>query len=110
MAAKKPNDQQSSKEEKKSDAIRRVFNAMKEAGQEPKPVEILRKLAEEGLNVSPAQISQVIKKLREGTPTKGKKELMFSLNDLVAARKFIAKIGSTEKAKELIEALGNSGR
>jgi arginine repressor len=105
VAAKKQNDQQEPKE-KKSDAVRRVFNTMKAAGTEPKPVEIQRKLADEGIEVAAAQISQVVKRLREGTPTKGKKEHLFSLNDLVAARKFISKIGSTDKAKELIDALG----
>jgi beta-glucosidase-like glycosyl hydrolase len=105
VAAKKQNDQQEPKE-KKSDAVRRVFNTMKASGTEPKPVEIQRKLADEGIEVAAAQISQVVKRLREGTPTKGKKEHLFSLNDLIAARKFIGKIGSPDKAKELIDALG----
>ncbi len=105
MAAKKQNDQQEPKE-RKSDAVRRVFNNMKASGTEPKPVEIQRKLADEGMKVAAAQISQVVKKLREGTTTKGKKEHLFSLNDLIAARKFIGKIGSPKKAKELIDALG----
>jgi hypothetical protein len=107
MAAKKQNDQQQPKDEKKSDAVRRVFNAMKEAGTEPKPVDVQRTLVAEGISVSAAQISQVLKKLREGTPAKGKKELLFSLTDLVAAKKFIGKIGSPKKAKELIDALGS---
>jgi hypothetical protein len=108
MAAKKQNDQQQPTKEKKSDAVRRVFNAMKEAGTEPKPVDVQRTLVAEGTEVSAAQISQVLKKLREGTPVKGKKELLFSLTDLVAAKKFISKIGSSEKAKELIDALGSN--
>jgi hypothetical protein len=106
MAAKKQNDQQQPNE-KKSDAVRRVFNAMKESGIEPKPVEIQRKLTEESIKVSAAQISQVVKKLRDGTTPKGKKEALFSLTDLLAAKKFIAKIGSTQRAKDLIEALGS---
>jgi hypothetical protein len=106
MAAKKQSDQQQPKDEKKSDAVRRVFNAMKEAGTEPKPVDVQRTLVAEGISVSAAQISQVLKKLRDGTPAKGKKELLFSLTDLVAAKKFIGKIGSPKKAKELIDALG----
>jgi hypothetical protein len=107
MAAKKQNDQTQPKE-KKSDAVRRVFNAMTQAGLEPKPVEIQRKLAEENIVVSAAQISQVIKKIRGGATTKGKKETLFSLTDLVAAKRFISKIGSTEKAKELLDALGSN--
>ena len=105
MAAKKQNDQQEPKE-KKSDAVRRVFNTMKDSGTEPKPVEIQRKLADEGIEVAAAQISQVLKKMRDGTPAKGKKQLLFSVSDLVAAKKFIATIGSPDKAKELIDALG----
>lgn len=107
MAAKKQNDQQNQKEEKKSDAVRRVFNVMKEAGTDPKPIEIQRKLAEESIEVSAAQISQVIKKLRDGTATKAKKETLFSITDLVAAKKFIGKIGSTQKAKDLIDAISS---
>jgi hypothetical protein len=109
MAAKKQQDQSQTKE-KKSDAVRRVFNAMKDAGVEAKPVEIQRKLAEENIEVSSAQVSQVVKKMRGGTPARGKKALMFSIADLLAARKFISKIGSSEKAKELIDALGNESR
>jgi hypothetical protein len=105
MAVKKQNDPQEQKE-KKSDAVRRVFTAMKASGTAPKPVEIKRKLAEESVEVSGAQISQVLKKMRDGLPTKGKKELLFSVTDVVAAKKFIAKIGSPNKAKELIDALG----
>ena len=106
MAAKKQNDQQQSKE-KKSDAVRRVFNTMTASGTEPKPVEIQRKLADEGIEVAAAQISQVVKKLRDGTTPKSKKEALFSLTDLLAAKNFIAKIGSTQKAKELIDALNS---
>ena len=105
MATKKQNDQQQT-EEKKSDAVRRVFHAMKEDGLEPKPVDIQRKLAVENVTVSAAQISQVVKKLRDGTTRKGKKELLFSLTDLHAAKKFISTIGSPTKAKELIDAIG----
>ena len=79
MAAKKQNDQQEPKE-KKSDAVRRVFNSMKASGTEPKPVEIQRKLAEENIEVSPAQISQVVKKLRDGKQVKNKKEMVFTLD------------------------------
>jgi arginine repressor len=105
VAAKKQNDQQEP-QEKKSDAVRRVYNTMKASGTEPKPVDIQRHLVEEGIEVSAAQISQVVKKLREGTQTKGKKTLLFTANDVIAAKKFISKIGSPDKAKELIEALG----
>jgi len=105
VAAKKQNDQQEPKE-KKSDAVRRVFNSMKASGTEPKPVEIQRKLAEENIEVSPAQISQVVKKLRDGKQVKNKKEMVFTLDDVRFARKFIAKIGSTDKAIELIGAVG----
>jgi arginine repressor len=107
VAAKKQNEQQEPKE-KKSDAVRRVFNTMKAAGTEPKPVEIQRKLADEGIEVAAAQISQVVKKLRVATPAKGKKELVFTVSDLIAAKAFISKIGSPNKAKELIEAIGSS--
>lgn len=107
MSAKKQNDQQSTKEEKKSDAVRRIFNSMKETGTEPKPVEVQRKLVEEGIEVSAAQISQVLKSLREGKPTKSKKGLLFSIDDVLAAKKFLDRIGSPEKAKELIDALKN---
>jgi hypothetical protein len=105
VAAKKQNEQQEPKE-KKSDAVRRVFNTMKAAGAEPKPVEIQRKLAEENIEVSPAQISQVVKKLRDGKQVKNKKEMVFTLDDVRFAKKFIAKIGSTDKAIELIGAVG----
>jgi arginine repressor len=106
VAAKKQNEQLEPKE-KKSDAVRRVFNTLKASGTEPKPVEIQRKLADEGIEVAAAQISQVLKKLRDGTTPKGKKEVLFSLNDLLAAKKFIANIGSTQRAKDLIDALGS---
>jgi arginine repressor len=107
MAAKKQNDQTQPKT-KKSDAVRRVFNEMRETGSEPKPVEIQRKLADESIVVSAAQISQVIKKMRDGASVKGKKESVYSITDLVAAKKFISKIGSTDRAKELIDALGSN--
>ena len=108
MAAKKQNDQEQPKTEKKSDAVRRVFNTMKEFGTEPKPVDVQRTLVAEGIEVSAAQISQVLKKLRDTTPSKQSKEVLFSLSDLAAAKKFITKIGSNKKAKELIEALGTN--
>lgn len=108
MAAKKQNDQQQSNVEKKSDAVRRIFNTMKESGQEPKPVEVKRKLADEGVDVSAAQISQVLKTLRDGKPAKGKKGTMFSIDDLLAAKKFLSRIGSSDKAKELLDALSNN--
>jgi arginine repressor len=107
MAEKKTTDTQQA-EEKKSDAVRRVFHAMKNAGTEPKPVEVQRKLAEEHITVSAAQISQVLKSLREGKSTKGKKGLTFSIDDLVAAKKFLSRIGSPDKAKELIDVLGTN--
>jgi arginine repressor len=106
MAAKKQNDQPQPKKEKKSDAVRRVFNAMKEIGQQPKPVEIQRTLAEENIEVSPAQISQVVKKLRGENAEKGKKESLYSLADLLAAKKLLNQIGSADKAKSLIDVLG----
>jgi arginine repressor len=108
MSAKKQNEQPESKVEKKSDAVRRIFNSMKERGQEPKPVEVKRRLADEGFEVSAAQISQVLKTLRDGKPAKGRKSIMFSIDDLLAAKTFLSRIGSSEKAKELIDALSNN--
>jgi arginine repressor len=105
MAAKKQSDEHEPKE-KKSVAVRRVFSTMKNSGADPKPVEIKRQLADEGIEVSAAQISQVVKKLRDGTQVKTKKEMVFTLDDVRLAKKFIAKIGSTDKAVELIGAVG----
>ena len=80
---------------------------MKEAGTETKPVVVQRTLTAEGFDVSAAKFSQVLKKLRDGAPAKGNKELLFSLTDLAAAKKFISKTGSPAKTMELIDVLGN---
>lgn len=106
MATKKQSDQEQPKKETKSAAVRRVYNAMKETGAEPKPADVQRSLRAEGINVLAAQISQVLKTLRAGAITKGKKETLFSLSEVTEAKKFLNRIGSAKKAKELLDALG----
>lgn len=96
----------------KSEAIRNLLTS------EPrtKTAEVVAKLASEGIDVSSQLVSNVRARLKKGKGKRGRKPkdetavkkpvTSFSLDALLEARKFIDSIGSLDKARATLDALG----
>ena len=111
-----------------ADEIRGVAKALQVAGTKPRPSVIVAELAKHRIRVSPAQVSQVLKKmgfrpLRKrrkkaeeavpGTPRAAARKTAgagsISVDDLLAAKKAVATLGGTEHALEAIQTLKRLG-
>ena len=100
----------------KSEEIRKVATAMKSAGQKPRPVLIIAQLKKHGIAVSSPQVSMVLKRMGF-TPRKRRssdevaaqgrsiRNGAISVDDLVAAKKFVSQFGGADRALAVIEAL-----
>jgi arginine repressor len=112
----------------KSEAIRGEARAILDAGGQPRPSAIVRALESQGIEVAPAMVSTVLKKMglerrprrgaggparqpvavrepvarREAT---GAAESSFTLHQLIAAKKFVEMVGSPRQAMALLDAL-----
>ena len=118
-ASKKPAEAIASK----ADLIRKVAGIIKAKGEKPRPTEIVKILAEEGVTVAAAQVSMTLKaagyrplrKRRKGKKTAdgvaGKKAVIagrtsqISIDDLLAAKSVASAFGGTDKAIAALQAL-----
>ncbi len=104
----------------KSDAIRKVANAMKAKGEKPRPKTIMDILKKDGIVVSSPQVSMVLKKMgfrprkrRKGktlaaksdSPSTNSKIKKIKIEDLVRAKKVADQMGGVEKALAALKAL-----
>jgi hypothetical protein len=118
-AAKKPAEKITSK----ADLIRKVAGIIKAKGEKPRPTEIVKILAEEGVTVAAAQVSMTLKaagyrplrkrrngkKTAEGVATKkaagAGRTNQISIDDLLAAKSVAGAFGGTDKAIAALQAL-----
>jgi hypothetical protein len=121
-----------SKDVNKSAEIRKVATAMKARNEKPRPVTIIEVLGKQGVEVSSPQVSMVLKRMgfrprrrRKGAAkaaggvavvtTKGNakavrtKATKISVEDLVAAKKAVSRLGGLDRALAAIEALRQFG-
>ena len=107
----------------KADLIRKVAGIIKAKGEKPRPTEIVKILAEEGVTVAAAQVSMTLKaagyrplrKRRKGKKTAegiaAKKAVgagrasQISIDDLLAAKSVSGAFGGTDKAIAALQAL-----
>ena len=107
----------------KADLIRKVAAIIKAKGEKPRPTEIVKILAEEGVTVAPAQVSMTLKaagyrplrkrrkgkKNVEGVTTKkavgAGRVSQISIDDLLAAKSVSGAFGGTDKAIAALQAL-----
>ncbi|MFM7244687.1 MAG: hypothetical protein ACKO40_11040 [Planctomycetaceae bacterium] len=118
---KKPADKKPAADINKSEEIRKVATAMKAKGEKPRPVTIIATLKQKGIEVSSPQVSMVLKKMgfkpRKRRKTvnlaaaaaaankTGKSKAKISVEDLVAAKKAVGRLGGLDRALAAIEAL-----
>lgn len=108
----------------KSEEVRAEARRLLDAGQQPRPSEIVRLLAARDIAVAPAMASTVLKRMgvqgrprrsvaqrakpprREpgGTPPSSPAE-SFTLEQLIAAKQFVETVGSPKQAMALLDAL-----
>ena len=118
-AGKKPAEKITSK----ADLIRKVAGIIKAKGEKPRPTEIVKILAEEGVTVAAAQVSMTLKaagyrplrkrrkgkKTAEGAATKkaivAGRVKQISIDDLLAAKSVSGAFGGTDKAIAALQAL-----
>jgi hypothetical protein len=119
----KPSRSKGSKDVNKSAEVRKVAGAMKAKGEKPRPVTIIEVLRKQGIEVSSAQVSMVLKRMGfrprrrrksgavatkgPGRPPKAtrSKETKITLEDLVAAQKVVGSLGGIDRALATLEAL-----
>ncbi|MFM8890638.1 MAG: hypothetical protein ACKOTB_03270 [Planctomycetia bacterium] len=107
----------------KADLIRKVAGIIKAKGERPRPTEIVRILAEEGVTVAVAQVSTTLKaagyrplrKRRRGEQVAGRvaakraaaagRSSHISMDDLLAAKSVSGAFGGTDKAIAALQAL-----
>ena len=107
----------------KADLIRKVAGIIKAKGEKPRPTEIVKILADEGVTVAPAQVSMTLKaagyrplrkrrngkKNTEGAATKkavcAGRASQISIDDLLAAKRVSGAFGGTDKAIAALQAL-----
>jgi hypothetical protein len=118
--AKKPADKKTAAEINKSEEIRKVATAMKAKGEKPRPVTIIAALKAKGIEVSSPQVSMVLKRMgfrprkrrksddvvaATGANKPGKAKAKISVEDLIAAKKAVGRLGGLDRAIAAIEAL-----
>ena len=108
----------------KSEEIRKLATAMKAKGEKPRPVTIIAALKKQGVEVSSPQVSMVLKRMgfkprkrrKAGSLVaaaaaankankSGKVKAKISVEDLVAAKKAVGRLGGLDRAVAAIEAL-----
>ena len=107
----------------KADLIRKVAGIIKAKGEKPRPTDIVKILAEEGVTVAAAQVSMTLKaagygslrKRRKGEKTAGEtvakkaagagRAHQISIDDLLAAKSVSGAFGGTDKAIAVLQAL-----
>ena len=107
----------------KSEEIRKAATALRAAGEKPRPVTIIAALGKRGIEASSPQVSMVLKRMgfRPRRRKKGAKAASapvsvsakavrgkgtkISVEELVAAKKAISRLGGLDRALAAIEAL-----
>ena len=118
---KKPTEKKPATDINKSEEIRKVATAMKAKGEKPRPVTIIATLKKQGVEVSSPQVSMVLKRMgfrprkrrkagnlaaaAVAANKAGKSKTKISVEDLVAAKKAIGRLGGLDRAVAAIEAL-----
>ena len=121
MSEKKPADKKAAADVNKSEEIRKVATAMKSKGEKPRPVTIIAALKAKGIEVSSPQVSMVLKRMgfrprkrrkagdlvaaATAANKSGKAKSKISVEDLVAAKKAVGRLGGLDRALAAIEAL-----
>jgi transposase len=123
MAEKPADGKKQGKDINKSQEIRNLATALKAKGEKPRPVTIIAALKKQGIVVSSPQVSMVLKRMgfrprkrRKATNyvaaaaaankgTKLKTRSKISVEDLVAAKKAVGRLGGLDRALAAIEAL-----
>lgn len=119
--AKKPAEKKSAADVNKSEEIRKLATAMKAKGEKPRPVTIIAALKTKGIEVSSPQVSMVLKRMgfrprkrrksgelvaaAAAANTSGRSKAKISVEDLVAAKKAVGRLGGLDRALAAIEAL-----
>jgi hypothetical protein len=121
---KKPAEKKPAADVNKSEEIRKLATAMKAKGEKPRPVTIIAALKKQGVEVSSPQVSMVLKRMgfrprkrrkagslaaavavaNKANKT-GKAKAKISVEDLVAAKKAVGRLGGLDRAVAAIEAL-----
>ena len=121
---KKPAEKKPATDVNKSEEIRKLATAMKAKGEKPRPVTIIAVLKKQGVEVSSPQVSMVLKRMgfrprkrrksgslaaavavaNKGSKA-GKSKAKISVEDLVAAKKAVSRLGGLDRAVAAIEAL-----
>ena len=118
---KKPADKKPASDINKSEEIRKVATAMKAKGEKPRPVTIIATLKKQGVEVSSPQVSMVLKRMgfrprkrrksgdlaaaAAAASKGGKSKSKISVEDLVAAKKAVGRLGGLDRAIAALEAL-----
>lgn len=118
---KKSADKKPAADVNKSEEIRKVATAMKAKGEKPRPVTIIATLKAKGVEVSSPQVSMVLKRMgfrprkrrksgdlaaaAAAANKSGKSKAKISVEDLVAAKKAVGRLGGLDRALAAIEAL-----
>ena len=122
--SKKPAEKKPAADVNKSEEIRKLATAMKAKGEKPRPVTIIAALKKQGVEVSSPQVSMVLKRMgfkprkrrkagslvaavaaaNKANKT-GKAKTKISVEDLVAAKKAVGRLGGLDRAVAAIEAL-----
>jgi hypothetical protein len=107
----------------KADLIRKVAGIIKAKGEKPRPTDIVKILADEGVTVAAAQVSLTLKaagyrplrRRRKGKKTAGGMSVkkaagagranQISIDDLLAAKSVAGAFGGTDKAIAALQAL-----
>jgi hypothetical protein len=122
--SKKPAEKKPAADVNKSEEIRKLATAMKAKGEKPRPVTIIAALKKQGVEVSSPQVSMVLKRMgfkprkrrKAGSLVaavaaankankSGKAKTKISVEDLVAAKKAVGRLGGLDRAVAAIEAL-----
>lgn len=93
----------------KAASIRQVAQSM---GKRVRPRDVIAKLAEQGIQASSAQVSQVLKGMGMKRRRRGRRAAVtdvvastLTLDSLLAAKKLVNQLGSVEAAKSAVDAL-----
>jgi transposase len=121
MADKKPAEKKPAADVNKSEEIRKIATAMKAKGEKPRPVTIIAALKARSVEVSSPQVSMVLKRMgfkprkrrksvnlaaaAAAANKTGKAKAKISVEDLVAAKKAVGRLGGLDRALAAIEAL-----
>jgi transposase len=117
----KATEKKPSKEINKSEEIRKIATAMKAKGEKPRPVAIIAILKKQGVVVSSPQVSMVLKRMgfrprkrrksgelaavAAAASKSVKSKSNISVEDLVAAKKAVGRLGGLDRAIAALEAL-----